>query len=308
MRTLLMSALAAIFMIQIACNQDGIKTEHGFRFINHTDKGGQKPKPGETVVFHFEAFIGDSLMGSTRKNFNSPREFELPAADKLPQRVPAVYDALLLSGVGDSVTIYETIDSFLQKYVPPTLKDAKEVRYEIVLEKIISLEEVQQKKEEEQRKMAEQQAKMQAMQPIVEKANAEAKKRYNGVAVMAKAKAKEYTSGKLDGQLTTTASGLKILTVDKGSGEPVQKGEQIFTHYYGMLTNGTMFDNSFERGQALPFAAGVGQMIPGFDEGAQTLNHGGKAYLFIPSKLGYGEQGQGSIPPNSELIFYIELL
>ena len=293
---------------QISCKPEGTTTEHGYRFVNHTNKGGQKPTPGETVMFHFEAFIGDSLMGSTRKNFNGPREFELPTADKLPQRVPAVYDALLLSGVGDSVTIYETIDSFLQKFIPPTLKDAKEVRYEIVLEKIVSQEEVQKKMAEEQMKAEEQQKKMEAFKPILDKSNADAKKRYSGVSVMVKAKVKEYTSGKLDGQLTTTPSGLKVLIVDKGSGDPVQKGEQIFTQYYGSLTNGTMFDNSFERGQALPFAAGVGQMIPGFDEGAQMLNHGGKAYLFIPSKLGYGEQGQGSIPPNSELVFYIELL
>lgn len=297
MRTFLMLALGAIIIAQISCKPEGTTTEHGYRFVNHTNKGGQKPTPGETVMFHFEAFIGDSLMGSTRKNFNGPREFELPTADKLPQRVPAVYDALLLSGEGDSVTIYETIDSFLQKFIPPTLKDAKEVRYEIVLEKIIPQEEIQQKMEAERLKAEEMQA-----------ANEEAQKRYSGVAVMVKAKVKEYTSGKLNGQLTTTPSGLKILIVDKGSGAPVEKGEQIFTHYYGSLTNGTMFDNSFERGQALPFAAGVGQMIPGFDEGAQMLNHGGKAYLFIPSKLGYGEQGQGSIPPNSELIFYIELL
>jgi FKBP-type peptidyl-prolyl cis-trans isomerase FkpA len=259
-------------------------------------------------VFHFEAFIGDSLMSSTRKNFDSPREFTLPTADKLPKRVPAVYDAVLLAGVGDSVTIYETIDSFLQKFIPPGLKNEKEVRYEIVLEKIVSAEEIEKKREEEQRKMLEEQQKMEAMRPIVEKANAEAKKRFASVATMVKAKAKDYTSGKLADKLTTTASGLKILTVEKGGGEPIQKGEQIFTHYYGLLTNGTVFDNSFDKGQALPFAAGVRQMIPGFDEGAMTLNHGGKAYLFIPSQLGYGEQGQGSIPPNSELIFYIEVL
>lgn len=284
-------------MTQIACKQDGIKTEHGYRFINHTDKGGQKPKPGETVMFHFEAFIGDSLMGSTRKNFNSPREFELPMADKLPQRVPAVYDALLLSGVGDSVTIYETIDSFLQKFIPPTLKDAKEVRYEIVLQKIVSQEEIQQKLAAEQQKAMEEQ-----------KIGEEAKARAAGVATMVKATAADYKSGKLNGKLTKTASGLKMLVVEQGSGEKVKQGEQIKTHYYGVLTNGTMFDNSFERGQALPFAAGVGQMIKGFDEGAQLLNHGGKAYLFLPSELAYGPQGQGTIPPNAELIFYIELL
>lgn len=292
-----MLALAAIFVTQIACKNDGIKTEHGYRFINHTDKGGQKPTPGETVQFHFEAFIGDSLMGSTRKNFDSPREFELPTADKLPQRVPAVYDALLLSGVGDSVTIYETIDSFLQKFIPPALKDAKEVRYEIVLEKIISKEEIQQKQAEEQRKAMEEQ-----------RIGEEAVKRAAGVGTMVTAMAADYKAGKLGGKLTSTASGLKMLVVEQGSGEKIKKGEQIKTHYYGVLPNGTRFDDSFTRGQALPFAAGVGQMIPGFDEGAQLLNHGGKAYLFIPPALGYGEQGQGSIPPNSELIFYIELL
>lgn len=297
MRTFLGLAFAAVLLTQIACKNDGIKTEHGYRYINHTEKGGQKPQPGETVVFHFEAFIGDSLMGSTRKNFDSPREFELPTADKLPQRVPAVYDALLLSGVGDSVTIYETIDSFLQKFIPPALKDAKEVRYEIVLEKIISLEEIQKKREEEQRK---------AMEEM--RIGEEAKTRAAGVGTMVKATAADYKAGKLNGKLTTTASGLKIMIVEQGSGEKVKQGEQIKTHYYGVLTNGTRFDDSFTRGQALPFAAGVGQMIKGFDEGAQMLNHGGKAYLFIPSALGYGEQGQGTIPPNSELIFYIELL
>lgn len=297
MRTLLMVALAAILVTQTACKNDGIKTEHGYRYINHTDKGGQKPVAGETVVFHFEAFIGDSLMGSTRKNFGSPREFELPTPDKLPQRVPAVYDALLLSGIGDSVTIYETIDSFLQKFIPPSLKDAKEVRYEIVLEKIVSKEEMEQKMAEEQRKAMEEQ-----------KIGEEAMKRVDGVGIMVKGIAADYKAGKLNGKLTTTASGLKMLVVEQGTGEKVKQGENIKTHYYGVLPNGTKFDDSFSRGQALPFAAGVGQMIKGFDEGAQLLNHGGKAYLFIPPALGYGEQGQGTIPPNSELIFYIELL
>ncbi|MBK7936462.1 MAG: FKBP-type peptidyl-prolyl cis-trans isomerase [Lewinellaceae bacterium] len=125
---------------------------------------------------------------------------------------------------------------------------------------------------------------------------------------MVKATAADYKSGKLNGKLTSTPSGLKMLVVEQGSGAAITRGEQIKTHYYGVLTNGTMFDNSFERGQALPFPAGVGQMIQGFDEGAMKLNHGGKAYLFIPPQLGYGDRDQGTIPPNSELIFYIELL
>lgn len=297
MRTFLILALSAIVTTQIACQQGSVKTEHGFRFVNHTNKGGTKPQPGETVLVQTYTYIGDSLMASTQKNFGGPREFALYTKDKLPQRIPAMYDALLLSGEGDSVTVYETIDSFLLKFIPPALQKEKEVRYEVVLLDIISAEDLQKRQAEEQQK---------AMEEM--RIGEEAKKRAPEVAVAVKATAADYKAGKLNDKLTTTNSGLKILTVDKGSGAPVKKGEQIKTHYYGVLTNGTMFDNSFERGQALPFAAGVGQMIPGFDEGAMTLNHGGKAYLFIPSQLGYGAQGQGSIPPNSELIFYIELL
>lgn len=67
-----------------------------------------------------------------------------------------------------------------------------------------------------------------------------------------------------------------------------------------------MFDNSFERGEPAPFP--VGQLIPGFNEGMQLLNRGGKAILFIPPALGYGEAGAGDvIPSNADLVFYIEM-
>lgn len=297
MRKLLILAFSAALFAQMACQQEGITTEHGFRFINHTNTGGEKPQPGQTVLFHFEAYIGDSLMSSTRKNFGEPREIQLPTADQLPKRVPAVYDALLLSGVGDSVTIYEKIDSFLQRFVPKSLQDEKEARYEIVLKKIVSQEEIQKKQEEEQQKML-------AMQ----QQNEEAKKRFPAVSAMVKATAADYRTGKLNDQLKSTASGLKFRIIEQGSGEPLKQGEPIDVHYFGALTNGTMFDNSFERGQTLPFPVGTGRMIKGFDEGAMMLNHGGKAYFFIPPQIGYGDQPQGTIPPNSELIFYIEVL
>ena len=67
-----------------------------------------------------------------------------------------------------------------------------------------------------------------------------------------------------------------------------------------------MFDNSYDRGGPSPFT--VGGLIPGFNEGMKLLNRGGKALLFIPSDLGYGEQGAGAeIPPNTDLVFYIEM-
>ena len=283
MRNYLLLAIAAGLMLLAACKSDGIKTEHGFRFINHTDKGGVKPQPGETVSVQTYTYIGDSLMSSSQKAFGGPREYNLFPKDNLPKRVPAMYDAVLLMGEGDSATVYEPIDSFLRKFVPPSLKDAKEVRYELVLVDVIS-------------------------QADKDKAKAEAEAQFQSVQTKTQSIAKEYAAGNLASQLTTTASGLKVLIVEKGNGNPVKTGEGIKTHYYGCTANGTMFDNSYQRGEPFTFPAGVGQMIQGYDEGVMLLNHGGKAFFFIPAKLGYGEQAVGTIPPNSELIFYVEIL
>lgn len=281
MRNFLFIALAAFTALFAACQSEGIKTEHGFRFINHTNKGGQKPQPGESVLVQSYVWIGDSLLSSSQKNFGGPREYELFTKDDLPKRVPAIYDAVLLMGEGDSATIFETIDTFLQKFVPPSLKDAKEVRHELVLVDVIT-------KAEKEQAQAEAEAKYLAVQNKTQEAVA------------------NYAAGKLAG-VTTTGSGLKIVVEDKGSGPAITPGEQVKVHYYGCLTNGTMFDNSYQRGEAYPFPAGVGQMIPGFDEGVMMLNRGGKAIMFIPAKLGYGDQPAGQIPPNSELVFYIEV-
>ena len=83
-------------------------------------------------------------------------------------------------------------------------------------------------------------------------------------------------------------------------------------HYTGWLENGTQFDSSrgLDRGQPLEFPIGVGRVIKGWDEGVMTMKVGGKRKLIIPPDLGYGASGagRGRIPPNSTLIFEVELL
>ncbi|MCB0193714.1 MAG: FKBP-type peptidyl-prolyl cis-trans isomerase [Anaerolineae bacterium] len=108
---------------------------------------------------------------------------------------------------------------------------------------------------------------------------------------------------------TTTDSGLKYYVIEEGTGASPESGQMAVVHYTGWLEDGTMFDSSLSRGRTFSFPVGVGQVIPGWDEGVASMKVGGKRQLVIPADLGYGENGAGdAIPPNSTLIFEVELI
>jgi peptidylprolyl isomerase len=105
----------------------------------------------------------------------------------------------------------------------------------------------------------------------------------------------------------TTASGLKIQDLRVGDGPTPQMGQTVVVHYIGWLENGKEFNNSYKLGKPAEFR--LGRVIPGWNEGLQSMKVGGKRKLFIPSNLAYGPQGSPpTIPPNSNLTFEIELL
>jgi peptidylprolyl isomerase len=104
------------------------------------------------------------------------------------------------------------------------------------------------------------------------------------------------------------AGELKIEDLVPGTGPSPQPGQDVTVHYTGTLVDGTKFDSSFDHNQPFTFKIGVGQVIRGWDEGVMTMKVGGKRKLTIPPHLAYGSRGAGPIPPNSTLIFEIELL
>jgi peptidylprolyl isomerase len=108
----------------------------------------------------------------------------------------------------------------------------------------------------------------------------------------------------------TTASGLRYEDVVSGTGPMPKNGQTVIVHYHGRLTDGTVFDSSRERGTPFDFQLGEGMVIKGWDEGVATMKVGGVRRLVIPPELGYGSARApgGKIPPNSTLVFDVELL
>jgi peptidyl-prolyl cis-trans isomerase A (cyclophilin A) len=126
---------------------------------------------------------------------------------------------------------------------------------------------------------------------------------------------------------TELPSGLKYIVLQEGDGPKPSQGQQISVHYAGWLENGTLFDTSLEsvarefgkyeelfkmhRGDFSPITMAYSpdmRLVTGFKEGLLAMKAGDKWRLFIPPYLGYGSQGSGPIPPNSDLVFDIEIL
>ena len=125
----------------------------------------------------------------------------------------------------------------------------------------------------------------------------------------AEAAGREYlaANAKKEG-VVTLPSGLQIETLREGQGtESPGPNDVVMVHYRGTLTDGEVFDSSYERGQPAVFP--LQGVIPGWSEGLQHMKPGGQYRLTVPADLGYGPEGvPGAIPPNAALIFEVELL
>lgn len=251
---------------------------HGYRYVHHRQLGGPKPKVGETCLFFVNVWAGDVLLQRSKG-----AGFRLEVVDQsLMGHVPPMMDISTLIGKGDSMTVYQKVDEAMREALPKEAKTAENLRFELVLNDIISS------------------AAMARYEEQLKTATMEVENR-------ARATAEMYRNGALNDRLKHLPSGLKYMIETPGQGAAIKQGEMVQVHYFGVLRNGAPFDESYQNKRPTAFPAGGGQMIFGFDEGVMQLKHGDKAYLFIPPDLAYGEQSSDKIPANSELIFYIEV-
>ncbi|TGM57285.1 FKBP-type peptidyl-prolyl cis-trans isomerase [Leptospira biflexa] len=108
--------------------------------------------------------------------------------------------------------------------------------------------------------------------------------------------------------LSPAEKDFQIIDLVVGKGEEAFSGSYVTVHYVGKLKNGTKFDSSRDRNRPFEFNLGAGEVVKGWDKGIKGMRVGGKRKLIIPPELGYGSKKVGNIPPDSTLIFEVELL
>lgn len=234
----------------------------------------------------------DSVLFSTTDD-GEPQLLPIPPDSIESRDLDPITDVIRFLSVGDSATITFRIDTFPD--LPPELQGVENIFYDISV--VEGLDEVT-----FQQRQAEKQEAMMAEMAAVQAREAE-------MVSFAEANQAAYAAGTLEG-IEATESGLRYVIHEAGAGDRPQVGQTVKVQYIGMLSeNASIFDQSFNRGRAIEFPLGVGQVIPGWDEGIGLLSPGARATLIIPSAMGYGASGtpDGSIPPDSELMFYVEL-
>lgn len=267
-----------VFFLVSCSSEDFVQHETGLRYkVITQNKDAKKPQNGDVMELKMRIrTMTDSVV------YN---DFLRLALGKATHNGGSLDDGFALLHIGDSAHFIIPTDSFYTK----TLKQPKaeidsekhpNLIFEVKLKNFITAAEIEKEKEVMEKESAalEEQLLMDYIQR-------------EGI------------------KTEPTVNGLYFIELEKGNGEKPQPGQEVEVHYKGTLINGQPFDSSYDRDEPIKFKLGVGQVIPGWDEGISMLEEGGKAKLIIPSYLAYGNQQRGPvIKPYSSLVFEVELV
>ena len=297
-RFLMVTAVAMMLASSMtACSEktqfpDYEKTQNGLYYRFYAENEGETPQIGDLM----EMIIGCTVNDTTPV---------IPVNENVMQMMESQFAGDLFEGFammhkGDSASFIVNIDStfkylFGQPSLPAEFKSSDVMRFEIRLNDFKSEQAYAQEFANNVKSNSDERA---------------AKMRENNPDETAKA-AKQLADYLAKNKIVAepTASGLIYVVTEPGNGEKPQVGKPVKMHYTGKLLDGTMFDSSVERGVPFEFILGVGQVIPGWDEGVQLMTKGEKGVFYIPYYLAYGDRQAGDkIPAFSNLMFEVELV
>lgn len=279
----LLSALFLMLSVLTGCSNapKGYQaTDNGLYYRLFTNNGGENPQIGDLLELTMSCSVNDTVV-------------ILPLTKNIiPMTEPSFWsdfvEGFSMMHKGDSASFIVDIDSsfvnlFGYNTLPPQFSSTDIMRFEVRLDDFYPESEFRFRMIENIKKNypAETEKAVSELNAYLEK---------NGVVAQ------------------PTSTGLYYVKTQDGTGVKPSKGSTVKAHYTGYLLDGTVFDTSIERGEPIEFVLGVGQVIPGWDEGIALMSKGEKAVLYIPYYLAYGDRDLGVIPPFSNLVFEVELI
>ena len=292
-------AVMAMLMVGImsACNEKSAypgyeKSSNGLYYQFFTQNAGEQPQVGELMEVILGCTVNDTAaIVPVTENIMQLIESQFPGD---------IFEGMAMMHRGDSASFIVNIDSTFkyllgQPKMPEEFKSTDVMRFNIKLKDFYPESEYAQRFAENVKKMnADRAALLQNDHPEETAKAAQELKDY-------------LAKNKIEAE--PTASGLYYVVTQEGNGEKPVVGKPVRMHYTGKLLDGTVFDSSVERGEPFVFPLGVGQVIPGWDEGVQLMSKGEKGVLYIPYYLAYGDRAAGDkIPAFSNLMFEVELV
>lgn len=283
--------------VMTSCNENSIypgyeKNENGLYYQFHVQNDGEKPQMGDLLEVSFDCFVNDTTP-------------VIPLTDNIfklqePLFAGDVFEGMSMLHKGDSASFIVNIDStfrtfFGQPELPSEFTSSDVMRFDFKLKDFYPESEYAKRFAENVRQMNAERAETLKSEHPEETAKA------------AIELADYLKKNHID--VDPSETGLIYVMKSEGNGEKPEVGKKVQMHYTGKLLDGTVFDSSVERGEPFSFVLGVGQVIPGWDEGVQLMSKGEKGVLYIPYYLAYGERQAGEkILPFSNLMFEVELV
>jgi FKBP-type peptidyl-prolyl cis-trans isomerase len=269
-------------------------TAHGYPYIFHIDEEGEVPVEGQYVLYHYMAIIDDSVYNDSHGGIQVPRMAWPKESDVRGNPAP-IMDALRMMSPGDSLTVKFSLDSLRKDN--PNVPPGEYIEYAITMVDLISPEEYK--------------AYSAAEQEMIRAMRQADKDRAPEIRDQSLKYLQQYKNDALNFERMETPSGVEIYYHKKGKLDTPKPGDAIFTHYYGwIISTEEEFDDSLSKGMPFRFVyKGRMPVIPAWDEAFEFIPRGSIVSMFIPSELGYAEEGFGNrIGPNEDLYFYIEFL
>lgn len=275
-----------LFMAVYSCKpdqSDGNKIlRNGYAYKNHTELEGPRPIKSQVVSIDFEIIddFGNVLSDSRKANIRPT--IQIPESMDAQMKRNPLLSLVEIMTEGDSASVYVPVDSLSSP--PQEFLQSKSVEYRVVMLHIESQEDYMERIGDEQMR-------------IQEESLAEARDALD-----------RYKAGEFDNITVEKNGEVKLAIINETDGVKADFDELAFVHYYGFFKDGNVFDSSYKLGKPYAFRVGRGTVIQGWDIAIPDIPEGATAIIDIPYQMAYGPEGKtGSIPPASDLIFWVKL-